>query len=54
MTPAERDARTALQREGYTQIADLKSTKNGITAKATKDGRKVSVSIDSSGKVKQR
>jgi hypothetical protein len=54
MTPSERDAKAALEREGYTQIRDVKSTSDGISAKATKDGQEVSVSVDSSGKVKRR
>jgi hypothetical protein len=53
MTPSERDAQAALEREGYTQIRDIKSTSDGISAKATKDGQEVSVSVDSSGKVKR-
>jgi hypothetical protein len=54
MTPSERDAKAALEREGYTQIRDIKSTSDGVSAKATKDGQEVSVSVDSSGKVKRR
>jgi hypothetical protein len=54
MTPSERDARAALEREGYTQIRDIKSTSDGVSARAMKDGREVSVTIDSSGKVKRR
>ena len=53
LTPSERDAQAALEREGYTQIRDIKSTSDGISAKATKDGQEVSVSVDSSGKVKR-
>jgi hypothetical protein len=54
MTPSERDAQAALEREGYTQIRDIKSTSDGVSAKAMKDGQEVSVSVDSSGKVKRR
>lgn len=51
LTPSERDAQAALEREGYTQIRDIKSTSDGVSAKATKDGQEVTVSVDSSGKV---
>ncbi|MBN9560525.1 MAG: PepSY domain-containing protein [Alphaproteobacteria bacterium] len=54
MTPSERDAQSALEREGYTQIRDIKSTSDGVSGKAMKDGQEVSVSVDSSGKVKRR
>ena len=35
LTPIERDAQAALEREGCTQIRDVKSTSDGISAKAT-------------------
>jgi hypothetical protein len=54
MTPSERDAQAALEREGYTQVRDIKSTSDGVSAKAMKDGQEVSVSVDSSCKVKRR
>ena len=54
MTPSERNAVIALEREGYTQVRDVKSGPEGISAKAVKDGKEVSVVVDSSGKVKQR
>ena len=54
MTPSERNAVIALEREGYTQVRDVKSGPEGVSAKAVKDGKEVSVVVDSSGKVKQR
>ena len=54
MTPSERNAVNALEREGYTQVRDVKSGPEGVSAKAVKDGKEVSVVVDSSGKVKQR
>jgi hypothetical protein len=39
---------------GYTQIRDIKSTAEGISVKATKDGKDVSLVVDSSGQVKER
>ncbi len=53
MTPSERNAVIALEREGYTQVRDVKSGPEGVSAKAVKDGKEVSVVVDSSGKVKQ-
>ena len=43
-----------LQSAGYSQIRDIKSTAEGISVKATKDGQDVSLVVDSSGQVKQR
>ena len=36
------------------QIRDIKSTAEGISVKATKDGKDVSLVVDSSGQVKER
>lgn len=43
-----------LQSAGYSQIRDIKSTAEGISVKATKDGKDVSLVVDSSGQVKER
>jgi hypothetical protein len=43
-----------LQSAGYSQIRDIKSTAEGISVKATKDGKDVSLVVDSSGKVQER
>jgi hypothetical protein len=43
-----------LQSAGYSQIRDIKSTPEGTSVKATKDGKDVSLVVDSSGKVKER
>ncbi len=43
-----------LQSEGYSQIRDVKSTAEGISVKAMKDGKDVSLVVDSSGQVKER
>lgn len=43
-----------LQAAGYAQIRDVKSTAEGISVKATKDGKDVSLVVDSSGQVKER
>ena len=39
---------------GYSQVRDVKSTAEGISAKATKDGKDVSLVVDSNGQVKER
>ncbi|WP_024508120.1 PepSY domain-containing protein [Bradyrhizobium sp. ARR65] len=43
-----------LQSAGYSQVRDIKSTAEGISAKATKNGKEVSIVVDSSGQVKER
>ncbi|MET3299005.1 hypothetical protein [Bradyrhizobium diazoefficiens] len=39
---------------GYSQVRDIKSTAEGTTAKAVKDGKEVTLVVDSSGQVKER
>jgi hypothetical protein len=51
LTQAEQNALSALQEAGYTQVRDVKSTAEGISAKAVKDGKEVSLVIDSGGKI---
>jgi Peptidase propeptide and YPEB domain len=43
-----------LESAGYSQIRDIKSTAEGISVKATKDGKEVSLVVDSTGQVKER
>lgn len=50
----EQDVQRTLEREGYQQVQDVKFTSEGITAKAVKDGKQVSVMVDTSGKIKPR
>jgi hypothetical protein len=50
----EQDVQRTLEREGYQQVQDVKFTSEGITAKAVKDGKQVSLMLDPSGKIKQR
>jgi hypothetical protein len=54
LTGSEQDAMAALERSGYTQIRDMNAGPEGISAKAVKDGREVSVVVDSDGKIKQQ
>ena len=50
---SDQDIKTKLESEGYTQITDVSSTPEGITAKAMKGDKAVALTIDSSGKVKE-
>jgi hypothetical protein len=43
-----------IQAAGYAQVSDIKSTAEGITAKAVKNGKGVTLVVDSSGQVKER
>ena len=51
---ADQDLIRKLEEAGYTQVRDIKSTAEGIAAKATKDGKEVSFVADSSGKFRER
>ena len=50
----EQDVQRTLEREGYQQVRDVNFTAEGITAKAVKDGKQVSLMLDPTGKIKQR
>lgn len=43
-----------IQAAGYSQVKDVKSTAEGTTAKAMKDGKPVTLIVDSSGQIKER
>lgn len=43
-----------IQAAGYSQVSDVKSTAEGITAKAVKNGKAVTLVLDSSGQIKER
>jgi hypothetical protein len=43
-----------LEAAGYTKVSDIKSTAEGTSAKATKDGKEVRLVIDSKGQVKEQ
>jgi hypothetical protein len=43
-----------IQAAGYAQVSDIKSTAEGITARAVKNGKAVMLVVDSSGQVKER
>lgn len=47
----EHDVQQKLEQEGYTQVRDIKFSGEGIHAKAKKDGKDVSLVLDSSGKI---
>ncbi|WOH53808.1 PepSY domain-containing protein [Bradyrhizobium sp. sBnM-33] len=50
----EQELIAKLQAAGYSQIRDIKSTAEGTSVKATKNGKEVSVVVDSSGKMQER
>ena len=43
-----------LEAAGYTKVSDVKSTAEGTSAKAIKDGKEVHVVVDSSGQIKEQ
>jgi hypothetical protein len=43
-----------LQAAGYSQVSDIKSTAEGTTAKAVKNGKEVRLVMDSSGQIKEQ
>jgi Peptidase propeptide and YPEB domain len=54
LTPSEREAQARLEGAGYTEVRNVKSGPEGISAKAKKDGKEVGVVVDASGKIKER
>ncbi|HKU94509.1 MAG TPA: PepSY domain-containing protein [Vineibacter sp.] len=53
MTPTEKNAQLALEKAGYQNVKDVKSGPKGIAAKATKNGKQVSVLVDPEGKIEE-
>ena len=43
-----------IQAAGYSQVSDIKSTAEGISVKAVKNGKEVRLVVDSSGQIKER
>ncbi|MGY3240063.1 hypothetical protein ACVMAJ_006953 [Bradyrhizobium sp. USDA 4448] len=43
-----------IQPAGYSHVTDVKSTAEGITAQAVKDGKPVKLRVDSSAQIKER
>lgn len=43
-----------IQAAGYSQVSDIKSTAEGTTAKAVKNGKDVRLVVDSSGQIKEQ
>jgi len=43
-----------IQAAGYSQVSDVKSTAEGITVKATKNGKDVRLVVDSNGQIKEQ
>jgi Peptidase propeptide and YPEB domain len=43
-----------LQAAGYSQVSDVKSTAEGTSVKAMKNGKEVRLVVDSGGQIKER
>lgn len=43
-----------LQAAGYSQVSDIKSTAEGTTARAMKNGKPVRLVVDSGGQIKEQ
>jgi hypothetical protein len=43
-----------IQAAGYSRVSDVKSTAEGTTAKAMKNGKEVRLVVDSSGQIKEQ
>jgi hypothetical protein len=43
-----------LEAAGYSQVRDIKSTAEGTSVKAMKDGKEVSLVVDSGGQIQER
>ncbi|MCK1419449.1 hypothetical protein IVA87_09670 [Bradyrhizobium sp. 147] len=43
-----------IQAAGYSQVSDVKSTAEGTTAKAVKNGKQVRLVVDSGGQIKEQ
>ncbi len=52
-TASEKNAQATLEKAGYRQVRDLKASPKGVAATATKDGKVVSVVVDSAGHIKE-
>jgi hypothetical protein len=43
-----------LKSAGYSQVRDVKSSAEGMSVKATKNGKEVSLVVDSSGQIQEK
>ena len=43
-----------IQAAGYSQVSDIKSTAEGISVKAMRNGKDVRLVVDSAGQIKER
>lgn len=43
-----------IEAAGYSQVSDIKSTAEGTTVKAVKNGKDVRIVVDSSGQIKEQ
>ena len=51
MVPSELAAKRRLEEAGYTNVRDVKSSAEGLSAKAVKDGKEFEIVVDSFGKI---
>jgi hypothetical protein len=51
---SEQELVAKLQSAGYSQIRDIKSTAEGTAVRAMKNGKEVSLVVDSSGQIRER
>ena len=51
MTASEQQAKTRLERAGYTQVRNVNAGAEVTSAKAVKDGKEVDIIIDTFGKI---
>ena len=52
--PSRDELVAKIRAAGYSQVSDIKSTAEGITATAMKDGKEVRLVVDSSGQIKEQ
>ncbi|MDU0954018.1 MAG: PepSY domain-containing protein [Bradyrhizobium sp.] len=50
----QEDLVAKIQAAGYSQVRDIKSTAEGTTAKAMKNGKEVRLVVDSGGRIKEQ
>jgi hypothetical protein len=51
---SEQELVAKLESAGYSQIRDIKSTAEGTAVRAMKNGKEVSLVVDSSGQIRER
>ncbi len=52
-TMDQKELVTRLERDGYSNVRDIKTTREGTSVKAMKNGHEVSLIVDSGGQVRE-